>query len=88
MIHDRIYYNAVPLVITLLSLESNSLAFFQILVSGSMEVSVWCSCPLLNGTHKPMILVLSGWHLMLEKLLKTTREDRARILMHLCLNKR
>lgn len=65
--------STVMLVITLLSLEPNCPAFFH--VSGSMEVSVGCSCQLLNGTHKPMILVLSGWHLMLEKLLKTTRQS-------------
>lgn len=59
MIHDRLKCDAAPLVITLLSLEPDCLVFFQVLVPGSIEVSVGCSCQLLNRTHKLMILVLS-----------------------------
>lgn len=70
MICDRMNRDALSLVIALLSLGSDCVAFFQVLVSGSVEVSVGCSGQLLNRTHKLMILVLSGWHLMLEKLFK------------------
>lgn len=74
MICDRLNCNAVPLVITLLNLESDCLAFFKVLLSGSIEVSLGRSGQLLYRTHKLMILVLSGWHLMLEKLLKKKKK--------------